>query len=78
MELCDWCLKDYIHYIPAPNSLAQSTIPCLKDTPASMRVLEIWRIMMDIVSGVKFIHSEKEVHRDLKPSNGEFSLTNLK
>jgi serine/threonine protein kinase len=34
----------------------------------------MWQIMMDICSGVAFIHEQKYVHRDLKPRNGEVQV----
>ena len=32
----------------------------------------ICAIMQQLLSGIKFIHDNKQVHRDLKPQNGKY------
>jgi hypothetical protein len=65
MELCDLNLEEYIKcnwtMIETAHQMAA-------------RELEIWNIAMQIVDGLAFIHSHREVHRDLKPRNGCFPL----
>jgi serine/threonine protein kinase len=34
------------------------------------RITQIWEIMLDIIRGIMYIHSQKQIHRDLKPRNG--------
>ena len=31
---------------------------------------EVWNIMLQLASGLAFLHKFKLVHRDIKPSNG--------
>jgi serine/threonine protein kinase len=75
MELCALTLENYI-YGTSTGQVRGSLTPELslprfiQDAPASIKSLQIWNIMRQIASGVKFIHSHGEVHRDLKPSNG--------
>jgi len=40
------------------------------DLPFRAPDLEVWTIMMQIASGLEYIHAQGEVHRDLKPANG--------
>jgi serine/threonine protein kinase len=73
MELCDLNLAEYIHRQALPNPL--ESIPYfIKDAPPPMKAQQIWNIMQQIASGIKYIHSLKVVHRDLKPTNGGLPL----
>jgi serine/threonine protein kinase len=54
MELCDENLDRYMKRAHNGPGLGQ---------------LEIWDIVLQITSGVAFIHGLDEVHRDLKPKN---------
>jgi serine/threonine protein kinase len=68
MELCDLNLHDYIYRNTRPNP--SESIPFfIKDAPASLKAQQIWNIMKQIASGVKYVHSHGAVHRDLKPAN---------
>jgi serine/threonine protein kinase len=69
MELCDCNLA---HYIYQDSSNSESIPHFYDDAPLSVKGLQIWHIMRQIVSGTAFIHSQNEVHRDLKPKNGTF------
>lgn len=65
MELCDLNLEDYIQR-KWPLRLSQTNF---LDFPSNYRTI-ISDIMIDIASGLGFIHGLQEVHRDLKPRNG--------
>jgi serine/threonine protein kinase len=67
MELCDLNLKDFIH---SPVSQNPSIPSFVENAPPQLRVLQIWNIMMQIASGLVYMHSLNVVHRDLKPANG--------
>jgi serine/threonine protein kinase len=54
MELCDFNLASYIGGFGSTSRSA----------------LGVWQIMMDICSGLIYIHDQEYVHRDLKPTNG--------
>jgi serine/threonine protein kinase len=69
MELCVLNLEGFIegnfgHVLGLPQYLdpgyAKEELGCLN----------MWSIMMQITSGVEFMHDFKELHRDLKPRNG--------
>jgi serine/threonine protein kinase len=68
MELCDLSLHEYIHRDPE-SSVPESIPYFIQDAPSSVKVLQIWNIMKHILSGVEFIHNNREIHRDLKPQN---------
>jgi serine/threonine protein kinase len=67
MELCDINLGAYISGELPSEIHASFTVDAGN---ASNRMIQVWRIMLDICNGVKFIHDHQEVHRDLKPNNG--------
>jgi len=56
MELCHANLKHYINE--------------RYEFDGGIEPSEIWHIMQQITSGLKFLHSEKIIHRDMKPENG--------
>jgi serine/threonine protein kinase len=71
MELCDLDLESYIFQdIPSEifDSIQENLAVHLPE--ASNKMVPVWRIMLDICNGVRFIHEHQEVHRDLKPKNG--------
>ena len=68
MELCDLTLADYI-YEDSPDV----TPRFIRNVSSSLKEMQIWNVMKQIVSGVEFIHRHNEVHRDLKPSNSNSS-----
>lgn len=61
MELCDFNLDEYNKWSWIVAELQET---CHEKY--------IWNAMMQIASGLAFIHSDKEIHRDLKPSNGMY------
>jgi len=71
MERCPLTLTDFIR-----NNF--KSIPELRDhyfelegmKLADRGILTMWRILIDVASGLVFVHSLGEVHRDLKPDNG--------
>jgi serine/threonine protein kinase len=69
MELCDITLGDYI------SGELPSEFHASFNVDASNRMVQVWRIMLDICNGVDFIHDQQEVHRDLKPNNGTNQIT---
>jgi serine/threonine protein kinase len=78
MELCDLSLETYIHRVEPPNQ-SESIPYFIRDAEPPLTALQICNVMIDIVSGLKYIHSHNEVHRDLKPANSimcSLSLTN--
>lgn len=68
MEYCELTLAEYIQEKrnPANDRRANSYEKVLKWR-------DICKIMINIISGVAFIHNCNEIHRDLKPSNGVFA-----
>jgi serine/threonine protein kinase len=67
MELCDLNLVEYI-YCTRPRELVPTFF--IKDQPPPMKARQIWRVMLQIVKGVEYLHQNQVVHRDLKPANG--------
>jgi eukaryotic-like serine/threonine-protein kinase len=65
MELCDLNLTDYIRGAqPMPPFL-------VRDQPPPMLARQIWNVMIQITTGVEYLHVRDMVHRDLKPANGK-------
>src|SRR5271154_4095534 len=56
MELCDGNLDQFMR-----DHLPSSTTP--------IHISDIWNIMVQITSGLAYIHSFGEIHRDIKPRN---------
>jgi serine/threonine protein kinase len=72
MELCELNLHDYIYQIPSGRSESMyESIPSFEKCAGAVSLLQIWRVMSQIASGVEYIHRKSYVHRDLKPANGE-------
>jgi serine/threonine protein kinase len=69
MELCDGTLADYI-YGKLPVAPSFSKHPDAEVQRASP-FWAAFAIMLQLTSGVKFMHSHHEVHRDLKPLNSK-------
>lgn len=76
MELCDINLADYIvgkQSAIADGSIAPSVTNVALGIENRLSIInfqESSRIMIDITSGLEFLHQNNIVHRDLKPSNG--------
>jgi serine/threonine protein kinase len=69
MELCDLNLQEYIDCSTSPNPSV--SIPFfVKNAPPPMKAQQIWNVMRQIASGLKYLHTLHLVHRDLKPANG--------
>ena len=76
MELCDLNLAEYIHRA-TPQGPSESIPSFIKNAPPPLKAQQIWNIMRQIASGIKYMHTLKVVHRDLKPANGNsFLITN--
>jgi serine/threonine protein kinase len=69
MELCDLNLDQY--------NKSMSTVSLVHDDTSHLREVQVWNIMVQITSGITFIHGKGEVHRDLKPQNGTSLSHNL-
>jgi|SRR5271169_4259328 len=61
MELCDGNLDQFIRD-HSPSS----------ETPIA--IADIWDIMVQISSGLAYIHSFGEIHRDIKPRNSSIFI----
>jgi serine/threonine protein kinase len=68
MELCDLNLSQYIY--GTTLSAAESTPYFIKNAPPPLKALQVWNVMIDIASGLEYLHSLRLAHRDLKPDNG--------
>jgi serine/threonine protein kinase len=62
MELCGINLEDYIK--------EKFTI----DSSVGIPISEVWNIMLQVSSGVSFLHTHRLIHCDLKPVNGIIPL----
>jgi len=67
MELCDINLETFI-YTESFDGF-EDDFDSIGESPEDVRIQNMWPIMMDIVSGLWFIHEHGQVHRDLKPRN---------
>lgn len=75
MELCDLSLEAYIQRKWTQDvKIKLSHLIEVDELPELARLSQVGNIMHDIVAGVAFIHSHKEIHRDLKPQNGRYIL----
>ena len=67
MIVCDLNLEDYI-LRGWPAGIAES----MTSIAPGLSIVQMRAIMLDICSGVAFMHRQQYVHRDLKPRNGIF------
>ena len=86
MELCLKNLKDEIN---SQNSTVRDVLEQMTTTEKhtttfhqlskqlATNVENINVILIHVLEGLEFIHSNSEVHRDLKPENGPFPTTNV-
>jgi serine/threonine protein kinase len=74
MEYCESTLKDYIDNFS--SFIEKWPIVDLGDhyNDNAKKWSRIGKIMRDVLSGLAFIHSNREIHRDLKPCNGLSSI----
>jgi serine/threonine protein kinase len=80
MELCQLNLHRWIYptSLPPPNTARPDTLPVFnRNASSSERCQQIRKIMIEITSGVEFIHAKKQVHRDLKPANSIYIVLTL-
>ena len=66
MELCDLNLLEYID----PGLQGSKPIMFVRDQPPPVKARQIWNVMLQIATGVDYLHGKHVVHRDLKPANG--------
>jgi serine/threonine protein kinase len=71
MELCGYNLEVWIRR-QRDHEKAENVA---STTTEESRMAQIREIMLDIIGGVIYIHSQKQTHRDLKPRNGITSFT---
>jgi serine/threonine protein kinase len=62
MELCDLNLGDY-----------NKSLWVAAKVDGDPEEAQIWNVMIQIASGLSYIHDSKTIHGDLKPSNGNRS-----
>jgi serine/threonine protein kinase len=76
MELCAFNLETYLQTLWKPSREEEFEMreTGIVKVDGHLRMRYIWVIMIQIASGIAFIHQQKEVHRDLKPRNGNFPL----
>jgi serine/threonine protein kinase len=73
MKVFDLSLDQYLRR-DWTNELSEKApyLAGVDKSPESLKTAQTQMIMQDIVNGVAFIHSQKEIHRDLKPSKSTF------
>jgi serine/threonine protein kinase len=71
MELCDFNLFHYIRRQWKDGHYCIRHLSTLGELSASAQLSQIHAILLDLVYGLRFIHSQAWVHRDLKPPNGD-------
>jgi len=62
MELCDLNLGDY-----------NKSLWVAAKVYGDPKEAQIWNVMIQMASGLAYIHDNKTIHGDLKPSNGNRS-----
>ena len=77
MEVCAVTLKDFINDPKSvPRAVRKCCHHCGNNSDLDSHSLRL-EIMIQVSSGVTFIHQHNEVHRDLKPSNSTFLISTL-
>lgn len=74
MEVCRLNLHDYMYSSAKTPPILQQCSPYYENNRNVDKVESIVDVMLQITSGVAFIHKLKEVHRNLKPSNGIYAV----
>jgi serine/threonine protein kinase len=46
----------------------------MRDRRGTIELNDVWNIMVQVTSGLAYIHSQGEVHRDMKPRNSKSQL----
>ena len=73
MERCAFNLEKHILSLHRKASKPErGTISHTESSEHEKILFTVQEVMIDITSGVSFIHSHKQIHRDLKPRNGNF------